>query len=596
MRESVATIVENTLRALVAKGEVTLDEIPPVVIETPKNASHGDFASNIAMVCAKRAGMKPRDLAEKLKAQLVDPSGTIAAVEIAGPGFINFRLSERAVRAVVRDVLSRGEAYGRRAKGAGPRVNVEFVSANPTGPLHLGHARGAFFGDAVARVMDAAGYDVVREYYVNDFGKQVDTLGRSVHARYRELFGESVTLEKGEYPAAYVIDIAKALRDVDSDRWLHVPESQWLPRCTQFGIEANLRAIKSTLEKAGIRHDVWTSERALHDAGRVLAVVDAYKARGVTYEGTVARGAEDKVRREDSKAAAYADKQKGGTFLTTSAHGDEEDRVILRHDGTPVYLTADLAYHADKADRGFARVVDVWGADHAGHVPRIRAGMAALGRDPQTFEFLLVQMVRLLKGGEEVKISKRSGELYELSELIDDVGADAARFIFLMRSANTQFDFDLDLATQQSNENPVFYCQMGHARCVNVLKKAAERGHTLGPVSTLDDDVLAKLTLPEERAMLLQIAGFGDVVVGAADAREPHRVLYYAQSLIAEFHSYFTKYKSSHRIVSDDAATTIARLSLVAALRQTLKSALTLLGLTAPEWMESPRDAEEAEA
>jgi arginyl-tRNA synthetase len=596
MRESIAQIVSDTLHALKKDGRVSVAEIPSVVIETPKNPEHGDYASNIAMVLSKKASMKPRDLAELIKTHLVDPKGTLAAVEIAGPGFINFRLSERAVREVVRDVLKLGDNFGRRAPKSGPRVNVEFVSANPTGPLHLGHARGAFFGDAVARVLEAAGYDVTREFYVNDFGKQVETLGRSVHTRYRELFGEQVTLEKGEYPAPYVIDIAQRLKDEDGDRWLARPESEWLPRAIAIGIDENLKSIRASLEKAGIRHDVWARESTLHESGRVLAIVDSYRARGVTYEAEHARGTEDKVRRDDSKAATFADRQKGGTFLTTTAHGDEEDRIILRADGTPVYLTADLAYHAEKADRGFTRVIDVWGADHAGHVPRIRAGMTALGRDPKTFEFLLVQMVRLLKGDEEIKISKRSGQLYELSELIDDVGADVVRFIFLMRAATTQFDFDLELATKQSNENPVFYCQMGHARCVNVLKKAEEKGHPFRGISVLDDDTLALLSLPEERAMLLQIAGFGDVIGSAADAREPHRVLYYAQDLIADFHSYFTRYKHTHRIVTDDAATTQARLGLVAALRQTLKSALNVLGLTAPEWMEPPKDVEEAEA
>ncbi len=586
MREQIHEVVGETLRKLQRDGVLTLETWPGYSIDAPKKAEHGDFATNVAMVLAKPERKKPRDIAQAIVDGLVDEQGLIAAAEIAGPGFINFRLQPLAVLRTIKTVLESGEAHGRAKKPSGQTVNVEFVSANPTGPLHLGHARGAFMGDAVARLLEAAGHKVTREFYINDSGKQVLTLGRSVHTRYRELFGQEVTLGPGEYPAPYVIDIAKALKARDGDKWLNAPEEEWLPVCTSFGIAENLKGIKQTLEQVGIRHDIWFSEQDLHDDGSVKKIVQVYKERGETYDADEARGTEDKKRRADSKASQYAGQQLGGTFLETSKYGDEEDRIILRHDGTPVYLTADLAYHHHKAERGYDRIIDVWGADHAGHVPRIKAGMQGLGHDVKRFEFLLVQIVRLMRGGEEVRISKRTGELYELSELVSEVGQDPVRFIFLMRAANTQFDFDLELAVKQSNDNPVFYCQMGHARCVNVLKKADAVGQTFQGLDSVTDARLERLVLDEERLMAKKMADLAHVVQGAAQACEPHRVLFYAQDLIADFHSYFTKYKHTERIVSDDKELTQARLALVAALRQVLANALTLLGISAPEWME----------
>lgn len=593
MRHLIATVVEQTLLGLKEQGLLALEQMPAFSVDTPKSADHGDFATNAAMMLAKPEKKKPRDIAEAFAANLRDPDGVVAAVEVAGPGFLNFRLKDAVIQRIVLDVLKQGEAWGRAAAPSGKKVMVEYVSANPTGPLHLGHARGAFMGDAVARLLAAAGHEVVREFYINDAGKQIETLGKSVYARYRELYGESVTLEEGQYPAAYVIDIAKAWRDEDGDRWLGKAEAEWLPRACEVGIRENLKGIEKTLELADIRFDSWYSEQTLHDGGRVLAIVDRYRERGETYEATAARGSEDKVRREGSKAAHYADQQKGGTFLETSKYGDEEDRIILRHDGTPVYLTADLAYHDDKHARGFDRMIDVWGADHAGHVPRIRAGMQALGHDTSKFEFLLVQIVRLMRGGEELRISKRSGVVYELRELFEEVGPDVVRFIFLLRSANSQFDFDLDLALKQSNDNPIFYVQYGHARCVNVLKKAEATGQAFVGIDGLTEAHLAHLTLPEEKALLKKIASLPDVVSGAAETCEPHRLIYFAQDLISDFHSYFTRYKHTHRIVGDDPDVTQARLGMVAALRQALKNTLGLLGITAPEWMERPDDGEE---
>lgn len=592
MRQKVFALIDETLTALKAAGTLKLEQVPGYTVEPPKNPAHGDWAVNVAMLLNKPEGKPPREIATAIVKGLVDKEGIVSKVEVAGPGFLNFTLKQQVIQQVAREVLKAGDAFGRRAeKSTGKRIMVEFVSANPTGPVHIGHARGAFMGDAVARLLEAAGHDVTREFYINDFGKQVETLGRTVHKRYRQLFGEQVELAEGEYPAEYVIDIAKTWKAEVGERYLRAPESEWMPPAMAVAIRENMKAIKASLEKANIRHDVFFSEASLHAAGKVKAVAEEYKQRGVTYEATEARREGEKVRSEDSKAAQYAERQKGGTFLMTSQHGDDEDRVILRHDGTPVYLTADLAYHREKYERGFDRIIDVLGADHAGHTPRIKAGMILLGMDPKKLEFLLVQIVRITRGGEEVKVSKRKGTVFELEDLIDEAGPDVCRFLFLMKTANSRFDFDLDKVKEQSKDNPVFYFQYGHARCASILKKAEEKGQKFVGLEGLTEAHLARLTLPEELAMLKKMSQLPDVVASAAERLEPHHVLYFCQELITDFHSYYTRYKTDP-IISGDAEKTQGRLALVAALKQTLRSAFALLGITAPEYMEAPPEEE----
>ncbi|MEW5739098.1 MAG: arginine--tRNA ligase [Myxococcota bacterium] len=600
MKSQVRAVINATLDALKAKGLIAFDQVPNYSVEVPKQAEHGDWSCNVAMVMSKAVGKKPPELADLIIANLADAGGLITSISKAGPGFLNLKLKDSAFQQVALDVLKAGEAYGRaKPRSTGKKVMVEFVSANPTGPVHLGHARGSFMGDAIARLMDAAGHDVTREFYINDFGNQVDTLGRTVFKRYQQLFGKHVELAPGEYPAEYVVDIAKAWKAEVGDAYLNRPESEWLPKARAFAIQQNLNAIKATLAKANITHDVFFSEASLHESGKVRAIVDVYKARGVTYEAAEGKRREkgDKVRDAESKAAKYADRQMGGTFLMTATYQengkyvlkDEEDRVILRHDGTPVYLTADLAYHKEKFDRGFDLAVDVFGADHAGHVPRIQSGMKLLGYDETRLKFVLVQMVRILQGGVEVKLSKRSGNVYELADLIEDAGPDVCRFIFLMKTANAQFDFDLDDVKKQSKDNPVFYFQYGHARCASILKKAEEKGQAFVGAQALTQAQLARLVLPEEKAMLKKMSLLGDVVASAAEKLEPHHVLYYCQELIADFHSYYTQYKSDP-IISADAEKTQGRLALVAALKQTLKCAFAILGIAAPEYMEAPAE------
>ncbi len=615
MKSKVRAVVDDTLSALKSSGTLSFEAWPNYVVEVPKNLEHGDWSCNVSLVLSKIVGMKPVDLAQLLIANLVDRQSIVTSVEKAGPGFLNFRLSDLVFQRIAREVLAAGEGFGRqKPKSTGKKALVEFVSANPTGPVHLGHARGTFVGDAIARLLDAAGHDVTREFYINDHGKQVETLGRTVYKRYQQLAHQervakglessaafTLELAEGEYPGEYVVEIARTWRAEVGDAFLGVPEAVWLPKAMEVGIRENLRAIRATLEKAGVTHEVFFSEASLHASGKVRSLVDVYAARGVTYEAAEGKRREkgERVRNEESKAAQYADRQKGGTFLMTATYQengkyvlkDDEDRVILRADGTPVYLTADLAYHKEKFDRGFDVIVDVFGADHAGHVPRIQSGMKLLGFDPKKLQFVLVQMVRITRDGQEVKLSKRKGTVFELADLIDEAGADVCRFIFLMKTANAQFDFDLDAVQKQSKDNPVFYFQMGHARCASVLKKAAEKGTPFVGAEALTDAQLARLVLPEEKAMLKKMSQLSEVVTSAAEKLEPHHVLYFCQELISDFHAYFTQYRSDP-IISADLEKTQGRLALVAALKQTLKSAFGILGISAPEYMEAPSDEE----
>ena len=602
MKQLVKELVEDTLLSLKNAGTITYEAVPQYNVEVPKNADHGDWSCNVAMVMSKATGKKPPELADLIIKNLVDSKKIVVSVEKAGPGFLNFRLKDSVFQSVAREVLKAGLAFGRsKPKSTGKKVMVEFVSANPTGPVHIGHARGAFMGDAIARLLDAAGHDVTREFYINDAGNQVETLGRTVYKRYQQLFGAKVELAEGEYPAEYVIDIAKAWKAEVGEAFLDKPEAEWLPKAVEVAIRENMKAIRATLAMANISHDVFFSEASLHASGKVRSIVDVYKARGVTYEAAEGKRREkgDKVRSEDSKAAKFADRQLGGTFLMTATYQenekyvlkDEEDRIILRHDGTPVYLTADLAYHKEKFDRGYDLMVDVFGADHAGHVPRIQSGMQLLGFDQKKLQFVLVQIVRITREGVEVKVGKRKGNIFELADLIEEAGSDVCRFIFLMKTANAQFDFDLGSVKKQSKDNPVFYFQYGHARCASLLKKAAEKGSPFVGAEALTDAQLSKLVLPEEKAMLKKMSQLGDVVAGAADKLEPHHVLYYCQELIADFHSYFTKFKSDP-IISADVDKTQGRLAMVAALKHTLASAFGILGISAPEHMEAPPEEE----
>ncbi len=589
MRQIVKNIIIDSIEKLRAQGEMSLDTLPRFSVDLSKNPAHGDFAVNVAMLLAKALKKKPRDIAAQIVEAIEDTQGLIDEVQIAGPGFINLRLSPLLWQQVISSVERQNDKYGHAAQNSKEHVNIEFVSANPTGPLHVGHGRGAVVGDALARLLSAAGHQVTREYYVNDHGNQVDILARSIHLRYQELFGREISFPENAYPAAYVKDIAKKMRDEFGDRFLDADESEWLGLFRERGMEINLDGIKRDLAALDIHIDEWSAESDLHASGAVRAVVNDLAANHLIYKAAQSEAAGEKVRRQDSKAAQHSAEQRGGTFARFSKFGDSDDRILLRSDGRPVYLSADLAYHRDKLKRGYDRCIDVMGADHFAHSKTLTAGLSALGEKSERLEFVLTQIVRLMRDGKELRISKRAGTIELLSDLVGTVGKDATRFFFLLRAPNAQFDFDLDVAASQSIDNPVYYVQYGHARVCAIFRRAEAEGHHY---KGFDVETMRALTLPEELALLRKIASFGELIQSAAARREPHQIVYYVNDLIKDFHSYYTRYRGSERVVSDDAVKTQARLGLLGALRQTIRNGLDLLGVSAPEQMQSLQDSE----
>jgi len=586
IKEQIKENIIASLRSLVAAQRINseaLSQAESMSIMRSKNPKHGDFATNIAMLIAKAEAKPPREIAGLLMDELAKNTQLYFQVSIAGPGFINFTLSDQALSQIVPKIAKAGARYGTSVLPEKKTALVEFVSANPTGGLHLGHARGAFVGDALARLLSAAGFSVTTEYYVNDAGNQVETLARTIHKRYRELFGEEIIIEKGEYPGENIKEIAHALKKIDGNKWLNKTEEEYLEPLIKFGVDFNLDIIRKSLDYIDIKIESWFKEHVLHNNNSLTDIVKLYLDRNMLYEADEAHGTADKIRRDQSKAALFSHMQAGGLFLKTSEFGDDEDRIIQRKDGRFVYLTADLAYHHQKFERAFDIIIDVFGADHSGHIGRIKAGMQALGHDVNKLSFVAVQMVRLLKDGHEMKFSKRAGEVISIDDLIDEVGKDVARFIFLMRAPNTQFDLDCALLTKQSHENPVFYVQYGHARMATILNKAADfifnpEAFTLAEQKALE--------LPEERELLLSVTELAEIVRESAFALEPHRVIYYCQDLIKLFHSYFTKYRHTEKILSEDKIKTAARLGLVFVVKQTIFNALNFLGLSAPDYME----------
>lgn len=585
IKEYIKNSLFNALEILVQEDFLSKDAIDLAansLITLTKSASHGDYSLNTAMLLAKPEKKNPLEIANKIVDKLALDSGFLK-VEVASVGFINIFINDELLTKVVKTVIDNKENYGKTFLKESKKVLIEFVSANPTGGLHLGHARPAFVGDALAKVLDAAGFCVTKEFYVNDTGNQVETLARTIYKRYQELFGLDVTIEKGEYPGAYVIDIAKALKNKDADKWLNKDESQWLKELIVFGVEYNLAQIKKTLDKLGICFDKWFLEHNLHEDSSLNKLLQKYESLNMLYEAESAVQTE-KFRRAESKAALYSHLQEGGIFLKTSLFGDDEDRVIQRKDKRFVYLTADLAYHDEKYLRNYDLMIDVFGADHAGHVNRIKAGMTALGHDAQKLKFVLVQMVRLLRDGIEVKFSKRAGEVYGIDDLIDEIGQDAARFVFLMRSSQSQFDLDLESLKLQNNDNPVFYVQYAHARMNTILEKSYEV-YPDWQKYDYDSSLQKKLVLLEEKEMLIKVAELPEVIKESAASLESHRLIFYAQDLVKLFHSYFTKYRSEQKIISSDRELSIARLYLVFVVKQALFNTLNILGISAPKYM-----------
>ncbi len=561
-------------------------DLSRVVVEPPKDPAHGDMATNAAMVLAREAKAKPRDLAEKIAAGLRSDD-LIASVDVAGPGFINLTLKVSVWADALRAVLREGNSYGQSAIGAAEKVNVEYVSANPTGPMHVGHCRGAVFGDALASLLQFAGFDVTREYYINDAGAQVDVLARSAFLRYREALGESIgEIPEGLYPGDYLKPVGQALSAEHGDTLLTMPEGGWLPIVRAKAIAMMMEAIRGDLAALNISHDVFFSERSLIDGGkdRVGETIDFLRSRGDVYEGRLAPP-------KGAPVDDYEDREQ--TLFRATAYGDDVDRPLLKSDGSYTYFASDIAYHKNKFDRGFRNLVDVWGADHGGYIKRVEAAIKAVTSGTASLDVKIVQLVKLLRNGEPVKMSKRSGDFVTLREVVDEVGKDAVRFMMLYRKNDAVLDFDLAKVIEQSRENPVFYVQYGHARGHSVFRNAREVIPDLpeeaGARSAfVADAALERLTDPAELDLLRRLALYPRTVEAAAIAHEPHRIAFYLYDLASEFHALWTRGRDLpylRFIINNDAEMTKARLALVQGVVSVLASGLAVLGVDAPDEM-----------
>ncbi len=589
MKQQITDLLRAGLAHLTADGAWDAIALPEPQVERTRDQAHGDFATNLALLLAKPARARPREVAERLVAAL-PASPLVARVEIAGPGFINFFLAADAYHNVVPAILSAGHYYGRSRRGAGRRVQVEFVSANPTGPLHVGHGRGAAYGAAVADLLAAVGYEVHREYYVNDAGRQMDILATSVWLRYLELCGEAIEFPSNGYKGDYVWDIAATLHREHADAYrtsaalvfAGVPADACEGQdggdkedhidalisaakrllgdnryryCFELALNTILDDIRTDLAEFGVEYQEWFSERSLAERGAVNRALERLREAGHVFE------------------------QGGAQWFRSSAFGDEKDRVLVRENGQGTYFASDIAYHMDKLERGFERVIDIWGADHHGYVPRVKAALKALGDDADRLDVLLVQFAILYRGGERAQMSTRSGQFVTLRELRKEVGRDAARFFYVMRRCEQHLDFDLDLAKSQSADNPVYYCQYAHARVCSVLRQAADKGMAVDPSPGAAN--LERLTEDHEQALLRTLARYPELVDTAAANHEPHLVATYLRELANELHTYY----NAHQFLVDDTALRDARIKLILAVRQVLRNGLALLGVTAPEAM-----------
>ena len=566
------TIIDAALDRLEAAGTLTPGlSRTALTVEPPRDPAHGDLATNAAMVLAKPAGMNPRALAEALAAVLGDADG-VTGVEVAGPGFLNLRLSPARWLGELAEIARLGGDYGRSTIGAGMAVNIEYVSANPTGPMHMGHCRGAVVGDALAAVLEYAGHRVIREYYINDAGGQVDVLARSAHLRYREALGEDIgAVPEGLYPGDYLKPVGERLAAEHGDAFVGRPEAEWLALFRREAVADMMVQIRADLALLGIHHDVFASEAALHDAGKAAAAEAVLRGKGLVYDGVL----------EAPKGKTVEDWEPVELPLFRATQfGDDQDRPIRKSDGSWTYFGADLAYHYQKA-QGVDALIDIWGADHAGTVKRIRAAVAALTDGAVPLDVKLVQMVKLLRAGEPVKMSKRAGNFVTLAEVVEEVGRDVVRFTMLTRKADAQMDFDFAKVVEASRDNPVFYVQYAHARIRSTLRKAAAEG-----IAPADTDLA--LLGEEELALVRLAAQFPRIVEGAAASREPHRIAFYLQELAAAFHAFWNlgnDAPAKRVILTHDPARTSARLFLVAQIGQVLRNGLALMGVEAADSM-----------
>lgn len=566
MKQKIKILIYEALKQAYQKGDLPSSEFPEVELEEPKARMHGDFSTNIAMIMASSQKMAPRKIAESIINHMDDSGSMILKVEIAGPGFINFYLRQSAWYPALRRVYEEGERYGSSDIGKGEKIQVEFVSSNPTGPLHVGHGRGAAVGDSVGNILSFCGYDVQKEYYINDSGRQINTLGRSVFYRYRELFGEKIEFPDTCYQGDYIRDIAIKIKDTDGNKLLapdektdekpdqKKDEEKAVLYCARLAAEEILEGIRKDLDSFGVRFNKWFSEQSLYDSGMVDSVISDFKKKKIVYE------------------------KDGALWFKTSDFGDEKDRVVVKKNGEKTYFASDIAYHQEKYERGFDLVIDVWGADHHGYIPRMSASVQASGRDKNQFHVILVQLVNLLRGGEPVAMSTRAGEFVTLKDVISEVGSDAARFIFLTRHYDSPLDFDLELAKKKTSDNPVYYVQYVHARISSIIRKAVEREIS---VIVTDDEAIAMLTQPEEAELMKALARYPETIENSAKLMEPHRITFFLMNLASLFHAYYNK----HRVLTDDPVLSRGRLYLITAVQKVIRNGLTLLGVSAPDKM-----------
>ncbi len=554
MKKPLEDVLRDACERAIKGGELVTTTLPSLFLSVPKEAEHGDLATNVAMMLARGEGKPPRVIAETIVRHIEDPRKILSEVSIAGPGFINVRFAPSYWWQCLVDCERAGEEFGRSTVGAGSRIQIEFVSANPTGPLHVGHARGAVTGDAIARLLVATGHAVEREYYVNDAGNQMEMLGASTYARYMELCGRSVPFPDDGYHGDYVREVAAAIRDTDGNRWVDAAPATARAYMRDRAGAILLDAIREDLATLSIAFDAYVSERKLREDGVVDAALGTLQAGGVVYEADGAR------------------------WFRSTDFGDDKDRPLVKSGGEYTYFGADVAYHRDKLARGFDRIIDVWGADHHGHILRMKAALSALGLDAERLEVLLVQVVSLTRAGVPVRMGKRSGSFVTLREVVDEVGADATRFFLLMRKSDAQLEFDLDLAKQRTAENPVFYVQYGHARIASIFRQAAALGLDRAAAAAADPSRLGEA---DELALIRMLAQFPETVEQAALDREPHRLVFYLMQLAGDFHRYYNR----NRILGEDRELAQARLLLAANVQKVIRVGLQSLGISAPDTM-----------
>ena len=550
MKTAIKQIIHDALDKAQQAGELELSSFPEIVVEKPKDEKMGDFSTNIAMTLARSERKSPKVIAESVARYL--KVGELSQAEVAGPGFINIKMSPEFFLERLRNAVKQGEDFGKSDSGQGIKILIEFVSANPTGPLHVGHGRGAAVGDALARILKKAGYDLSTEYYVNDVGNQMNFLGRSTWLRYRELMGETIEFPEDHYQGDYIKDIAREIIDQNGDEFLNKPEAACTPFFRKSAKDHILKGIEKDLSTFRVSFDKWFSEESLYENKSVEKAVDWLRTQGHIYE------------------------KDGAVWLKSSAFNDDKDRVIVKQTGEKTYFCSDIAYHQNKINRGFKKIINLMGADHHGYVPRMEAVLEAMGYDKKIFKILLIQFVSLLRAGEKVSMSTRSGEFETLADVVSEVGVDAARYFFLMRSSDTHLDFDLELAKKETPDNPVFYIQYAHARICSIFRTAEEKG------VMWDRSVdLSLLSEEEELAIIQTILAFPEIVEKSAKALEVHRISHYLLDLVSRFHGYYSRY----RVISDDKPLTQARLFLLDALRITIRNGFELMGISSPEKM-----------